>query len=502
HVSSVSKGNDYKTGDEYDIWKYLYSLEDYAPYEVIGMTNATGTFTDHDITAVILFKDPSITIDAPDKVCSQQDCKFTVTAPEGVTIVSADYGNDYMVSSVQLTSNEDGGLSGVVPASGFAQFGDSFKLTVYGTVADGTPVSSAKTVQVSPRHIYMDGVCGCGAVQEYTVQYDGGAEFGLCVDFKTHGRNLTLRGETFRRDGYVQTGWVDKESGAVYDLGDVYTTDADVTLNPVWDEILTLNVPFTTTVALDGDTVPGETVFELSVIGSGAGETDISDVTVSGSVITNGAGDYKGTLTFTGPREQIRNMLCEGALVQQMDAGEEGWTVDDTVWGLLLEEERIEYALRSTDTASVYRVIVVPAACDDAGNYFIDWNSIDWDNLQSEDMRFVNTYTAHDYELKYNETHHWDECSCGDVQNREPHKYGDWTVTKEATETEEGEKEHSCTVCGYTETETIAKLNGTDGPQTGVDSNTALWSALMAVSAASVTGISVYSKRRKSSHNK
>lgn len=38
------------------------------------------------------------------------------------------------------------------------------------------------------------------------------------------------------------------------------------------------------------------------------------------------------------------------------------------------------------------------------------------------------------------------------------HTYGEWTVTKEATYDEDGEKTHTCTTCGKTETETIPKL--------------------------------------------
>ena len=50
------------------------------------------------------------------------------------------------------------------------------------------------------------GLCGCGAKLKYTVQYDGGAEFGLMVNFKTHGKDITLAGKTFYREGFVQTG--------------------------------------------------------------------------------------------------------------------------------------------------------------------------------------------------------------------------------------------------------------------------------------------------------
>ena len=341
----------------------------------------------------------------------------------------------------------------------------------------------------------IDGVCGCGAVLQYIVEYIGSGDDPICMEVKTHGKDLTLRGETFTKDGYVQTGWVDKETGAVYKLGDTYTENADVTLNPVFDKIITLTVPFTTTVKLGGDVAPGETTFDLEIVGNNAGGAEISDVTVTGSVTTNGAGDYKGTLTLTGPFQQLRNMLCEGAFVKQVDGGEEGWTYDDTVYGLLWWDAA---ELASDDTAEGITVLILPVICeegDDGMYYDLDWNA---DPL--DEMSFTNVYTAHNHEYaqKHDETDHWDECDCGDVQNKEAHKYGEWSVTKEATETEEGEKEHTCTVCGYTETEEIAKLTETDSPQTGDNSNLALWFALFAISAVGLIGTGVYGKRRSS----
>lgn len=53
------------------------------------------------------------------------------------------------------------------------------------------------------------------------------------------------------------------------------------------------------------------------------------------------------------------------------------------------------------------------------------------------------------------------------------HKWGEWTVTKKATETEEGEETRICSVCGEKETRTIPK-----NPNTGDDQNARLWIAL------------------------
>ena len=54
-------------------------------------------------------------------------------------------------------------------------------------------------------------------------------------------------------------------------------------------------------------------------------------------------------------------------------------------------------------------------------------------------------------------------CECGDTYNDKTveavgHKYGDWTVTKEATEKEKGSKERACSVCSFLEQVEIPML--------------------------------------------
>ena len=61
-------------------------------------------------------------------------------------------------------------------------------------------------------------------------------------------------------------------------------------------------------------------------------------------------------------------------------------------------------------------------------------------------------------------TYHWHAATCEhttEVSDKAKHTFGDWTTTKEATEEVEGSKERTCTVCGYTATEVIAKLDHT-----------------------------------------
>ena len=58
-------------------------------------------------------------------------------------------------------------------------------------------------------------------------------------------------------------------------------------------------------------------------------------------------------------------------------------------------------------------------------------------------------------------TNHWHSATCEhtkEVSGKAEHSFGDWTVTKAATEEVEGSKERTCTICGYKATEVIPKL--------------------------------------------
>lgn len=112
---------------------------------------------------------------------------------------------------------------------------------------------------------------------------------------------------------------------------------------------------------------------------------------------------------------------------------------------------------------------------------------------------------AHVYgeELKSDAQNHWKECECGSKAEVAAHTFGDWKVTKEATETEKGAKEKECSVCGYKVEEEIPvvgaeveedkeqdkeedKAEDTTSPETGDSTNVVFWFALLMVSALAV----------------
>ena len=127
----------------------------------------------------------------------------------------------------------------------------------------------------------------------------------------------------------------------------------------------------------------------------------------------------------------------------------------------------------------------------------------------------TGTGHTHNYgsDWKSDSTNHWKECSCGDKNDIAAHSFK-WVVDKEATATKKGSKHEECKTCGYkrpaveipatgtttapTDTTKPGNTNGSEkSPQTGDNSNIFLWFALLFVSVAGVTGITVYNKKKK-----
>ena len=119
-----------------------------------------------------------------------------------------------------------------------------------------------------------------------------------------------------------------------------------------------------TTVEVRGSREPGETTFKLAVVHANTDEEAYKDVTVSDSVTTNGMGDYTGTLTLTGPERHLWYLLSEGAFVQQVNEGKANWTYDDKVWGLLMTQNPVAYAMSGDASVPGYTVLIYPTTCE------------------------------------------------------------------------------------------------------------------------------------------
>lgn len=69
---------------------------------------------------------------------------------------------------------------------------------------------------------------------------------------------------------------------------------------------------------------------------------------------------------------------------------------------------------------------------------------------------------GHSYNYKSDKDGHYQLCSnCNDQTTKVSHSFGEWNIDAEATESTEGKKHRSCTVCEYEDEETISKKEHT-----------------------------------------
>lgn len=107
------------------------------------------------------------------------------------------------------------------------------------------------------------------SIQTYTITYQPGSNGtgSVQTQTKTYGVNLTLKGAIFTRPGYTQTGWANSDGGSsAYALEGSYTTNAALTLYPVW----TANASHTVYFNANGGTVStsSKTVLEGGYYGA------------------------------------------------------------------------------------------------------------------------------------------------------------------------------------------------------------------------------------------
>lgn len=132
----------------------------------------------------------------------------------------------------------------------------------------------------------------------------------------------------------------------------------------------TYSFPFTKVVKKGGDVAPGTQEFELEIFNVGVGQIeDYTNVTVTATVTTNGAGEYEGFLTIQGPKSQIRNITCEGFCVREKNTGVANWTYSDAVYQIFCYEYEIATDGQSA-TQSSYDIFPVKLVETDNGAFY------------------------------------------------------------------------------------------------------------------------------------
>ena len=226
------------------------------------------------------------------------------------------------------------------------------------------------------------------------------------------------------------------------------------------------------------------------------------------------------TTTETGSRERTCSICkytqTETLPVHTHDVHDEAWKYDETEhWQECSCGERLNVA---THIYGDWRE-TKPATETEVGSRERGCTVCEY--VQVEIIPEIgHEHGIHDETWKYDKTQHWQECSCGEKLNVANHTYGDWKVTKEATETEAGSRERGCAVCEYVQTEAIPAAGtgeptdstdptdssdsqgqqdpsgDTGSPQTGDGSDMALWIGLMMASCGGVLGMLLYRRKK------
>ena len=135
---------------------------------------------------------------------------------------------------------------------------------------------------------------------------------------------------------------------------DVYYDSAEF-INTYTENLRTVEIPFTKTVKLGGNTAPGKTDFTLEIFDIGNGtEANYKDVTYTAAVTTPGAGSFDGKLIISGPADQIREFFCEGFYVREVNNKLSGWKNSDAVWHVSREGEIYPTKLEKTPNGEFY----------------------------------------------------------------------------------------------------------------------------------------------------
>lgn len=150
----------------------------------------------------------------------------------------------------------------------------------------------------------------------------------------------------------------------------------------------TYSFPFTKVVKKGGDIAPKPQEFELEIFNVGVGQIeDYTDVTLTATVTTNGAGEYEGLLTIQGPKSQVRDITREGFCVREKNTGVTNWTYSDAVYQIFCHEYEIATDGQSATQFS-YDIFPVKLVETDNGAFYEKTQ-----DMPVASMTFENVYT-------------------------------------------------------------------------------------------------------------
>ena len=125
--------------------------------------------------------------------------------------------------------------------------------------------------------------------------------------------------------GLTATAWATQGEG-----NNVLPPDEVIIDETPTDHPLVYTIQFTKVVEQAGTCVPGKETFTFEAVPrTDAGDAVFPDVQRSVKIETNGVGTYQGTLTITGPADQVENFVGNGFFIHEVRGTDQRWTYSE-----------------------------------------------------------------------------------------------------------------------------------------------------------------------------
>ena len=393
--------------DKKVIWKANYTGSNYLLLELSGKgifeVAAGGTISTSGDAAVI---------------CNYSDEEVTIVVSGGTISISGDNGKAIEAKKGNVTVT-----SGIVSATGNG----------------GTAISTTTgNVEVSGGTVEATGQYSCSInTKSGNVIVSNGIVEGAGNAVNTESGNVTISGGTLEATG--------KDGIAIYNQnGDVIITNGSIKANN--EDSGAINV------STGNITVSGGAVEANGIGGTALNAYTNGIIKISGGTVkATAAGRFAIAIGDSGAAVYLDGTITAG-----------GFNINK---GLVVEIDRFIIPKDRNNTSTG----ITKIAGD--GTFFWDCSFASAPHIEFGLAETTLSVAWGEYAHKHtpgtdwqkDATGHWKTCGgCTDKLEFAAHTPGDWIVTLQATETEEGIREKRCTVCGYiTETEIIPTLPAT-----------------------------------------
>lgn len=154
-------------------------------------------------------------------------------------------------------------------------------------------------------------------------------------------------------------------------------------------EAIPMGIDLTTVIEQGGNVAPGEGNFEFEIALPRWSESNLDEFIIGGTnITTDGTGSFDSKITIANDDfEKVLYLLGNGIVVRQKIETETGWTYDETIWGVQLDNTEVNSLDDETPTMEGYPLICLKINSD--------YEIIDGEEATTK-IAFTNTYTEND----------------------------------------------------------------------------------------------------------